>query len=129
MPEEILETTQPRPKDDGRNWPKVILIAVLGLGLLAGACYAGYYYGTQEISNLKTQNQPTPTPIPSEGVKEQDCYSECIFQGFSSGYCDTAPVIPDAQLCEQGGTNIGETLDCFKPKGLLGVDYGCCCIP
>jgi hypothetical protein len=28
------------------NWPRIILAAVLGFGLLAGAAYAGYCYGT-----------------------------------------------------------------------------------
>ncbi len=41
MPKEILETPQPtEPKST--NWPKIILVAVLGFALLAGACYAGY---------------------------------------------------------------------------------------
>jgi hypothetical protein len=96
MPEEILETPQPIQSTEskhlargqsssGRNWPKIILAAVLGFGLLAGAAYAGYWYGTQEISNLKnqisklelqTKNQttPTPEPAPSPTSSEEHIY-------------------------------------------------------
>ncbi len=69
MPEETFETPQPiqpiEPKST--NWPKLFLAAVLGFGLLAGAAYAGYWYGAQETSKLqlKTQNQVTPTPTPT----------------------------------------------------------------
>jgi len=46
------------------------LAAIFGFALLFAAAYAGYWYGTQEISNLKSQSakptpvvsQPTPTP-------------------------------------------------------------------
>lgn len=71
---ETFETPQPIPEPKNTNWPRIILAAVLGLGLLAGAAYAGYWYGTQEISNLKnqisklqlkTQVQVTSTPTPA----------------------------------------------------------------
>ncbi len=78
MPEEISENPQPVTESKPTSWPKVILVAVLGFGLLTGAAYAGYWYGT-ESANLKTQSaklppktqapenptsEPTPTPTP-----------------------------------------------------------------
>jgi len=71
MPEEIVETPQtaePMVESKATNWPKVILAAVLGFGLLFGAAYAGYWYGTEsakvksQISKPTTVAQPTPTP-------------------------------------------------------------------
>ena len=84
VPEETFETPQTRPEalskgqwssrpgrplDDGRNWSKIILVAVLGLSLLTSAAYAGYWYGT-ESAKVKTQSakpvtvsQPTPKPM------------------------------------------------------------------
>ncbi|MBM4402144.1 MAG: hypothetical protein FJ044_02770 [Candidatus Cloacimonetes bacterium] len=53
------------------KWPKIILVAIFGFALLFAAVCAGYWYGTQEISNLKNQIsnlqlkiqiQVTPTP-------------------------------------------------------------------
>ena len=81
---ETVETPQPTPpvEQKSTDWTKIILAAIVGFGLLAGSAYAGYYYGTQEISKLKdqisnlraelageagqpkTQNQVTPTPTP-----------------------------------------------------------------
>lgn len=49
MPEETFETSQPRQPVElkSNNWPKIILAAVLYLGFLAGAAYAGYWYGAE----------------------------------------------------------------------------------
>jgi len=73
---ETVETTQPVQSQSteatSTDWTKIIVAAVVGLGLLAGPAYAGYWYGT-ESANLKnqsskpqpkTQIQPTPTPTP-----------------------------------------------------------------
>jgi hypothetical protein len=81
---ETFATPQPTQPIEPRttNWPKILLATVLGLGLLAGAICAGYWYGTEsaklktQISKPpaspaggqpKTQNQtiPTPTPTPT----------------------------------------------------------------
>ncbi len=78
MPEEVFETpqpTQPVVESKPTNWPRVILAAVLGLGLLATAAYAGYYYGTQQVQPAEKPTpvsrpaptatpKTTPTPIP-----------------------------------------------------------------
>lgn len=52
-------STTPQPaqavKPKAINWAKIILSAVLGFGLLLGAAFAGYWYGTQETSKLKEQ--------------------------------------------------------------------------
>jgi hypothetical protein len=136
MPEEILETPQPRPKDDRpldgiqpTNWPKIILAAVLGFGLLAGAAYAGYWYGTQEISKLKTQisnlqlqtqdqeeltpeQTPTPTPIPvsmlapltEEETKSWKTYKSTTY-GFEFKYPERLQVREDIYI----GTDTGVT--------------------
>jgi len=95
MPEEILETQQtaePMVEPKLRNWPKIILTAVLGFGLLFGAAYAGYWYGTEsaqlksQISKPqpKAQTHPTPTseatpsptqnPVVEGGTKDWKTY-------------------------------------------------------
>jgi len=74
---ETVQTPQPQPKVDrpldeteskSTDWTKIILVAVLGLGLLAGSAYAGYYYGIQQVQPVKelipAVSQPTPTPTP-----------------------------------------------------------------
>ncbi len=75
---ENFEAPQPqpeagRPLDDGRNWPKVILAAVLGFGLLAASAYCGYYYGTQQVQQVGTStsavSQPTPTPTSTQEIE------------------------------------------------------------
>jgi len=90
MSEETLETPQPTEapttstkgrSSSGRNWPKMILAAVLGLVLLAGSACAGYWYGV-ENAKVSTQNakttssasggsQPTPKPTPSVDPQEE----------------------------------------------------------
>lgn len=75
MPEEVLETPQPTQPTESKStdWTKIILAAVIGLGLLAGAAYAGYYYGTQQVQQPEKPapvvspptTKPTPTPTPS----------------------------------------------------------------
>ena len=53
-----------RPSDE-TNWTKIILAAVLGIGLLAGSAYAGYYYGTQQVSQPKADRPLDETPEPT----------------------------------------------------------------
>lgn len=66
MPEEILENQQPVTEPKSTNWPKIILVAVLGFGLLAGSAYIGYWYGIESSKPpLKTQTKVTPTPTPT----------------------------------------------------------------
>ena len=71
MPEEILETPQPVQTVEQKttNRLKIILVAVLGLGLLVGAAYAGYWYGTQQVQQIEeptpVASQPTPKPTPT----------------------------------------------------------------
>ncbi|MFH1960868.1 MAG: hypothetical protein ABIJ38_01400 [Patescibacteria group bacterium] len=80
MPEEVFETPQPQPKADrpldetpeqkSTNWTKIILAAVLGLGLLAGVASAGYYYGTQQTQ--KTEGETGNSAV--YGCKgDEDC--------------------------------------------------------
>ena len=87
MPEEILNTPQPT-ESQSTDWPKVILAAVLGLGLLFSAAYAGYYYGVQQIQQTPRPeadrpldetpvvSQPTltpePTPTPTSTLEQED---------------------------------------------------------
>ncbi len=48
----------------------MVLAAVLGLGLLVGVCYAGYWYGTQQTqtpqpnADRRLDETPTPTTNP-----------------------------------------------------------------
>jgi ABC-type dipeptide/oligopeptide/nickel transport system permease subunit len=102
MTEEILETPQPMQPTETKttNWPKIILAAVLGFVLLAASAYAGYWYGTQETSNLKNQisklefkpqNYPTssptsiPTPIVEDEKVDWKTYTNSAY-GFSFSY-------------------------------------------
>lgn len=70
MPEEILETpqsvqlTEPKPT----NWPRIILAAVLGFGLLAACASAGYWYGTRKTRSTEVLVPPV--------VQEPDMQSE-----------------------------------------------------
>lgn len=63
MPEEVFVESKPT------DWTKIILAAVVGLGLLAGSAYAGYWYGIQQAQQLEKPapavSQPTPTPEPT----------------------------------------------------------------
>lgn len=43
----VLQPAEPKPT----NWPRIILAALLGLGLLGGVAYAGYWYGAYQISS------------------------------------------------------------------------------
>ena len=112
MPEEILETPQPTQptEQESTNWTKIILAAVLGLGLLAAAAYAGYYYGTQQIQPVTettpvvSQPIPTPTPTPAptptstppiEGKTEDSKTYERADLGFSIDYPNSLGVIDD----------------------------------
>lgn len=73
---ETPQPTQPIAELKPTNWPKVVLVAVLGIGLLAGSAYAGYWYGTQQaqqIEKLTAVSQPTPTPTstPTPPVRDE----------------------------------------------------------
>lgn len=80
MPEENFETPQPNQpagpeylgrgqSSSGRSWPKIILAAFLGLALLAGAAYAGYWYGTESAKVRTRVSEDTgSTPMPTSTV-------------------------------------------------------------
>ena len=68
--------------ENKKNWLKIILFSLIGIFLLSGTFYAGYWLGTNsnlktQISKpqLKTQNltpapkQPSPTPDPAADWK------------------------------------------------------------
>lgn len=70
MSEKVLETSQPThpiAETKTTNYPKIILSAILGLSLLVGAAYAGYWYGTQQVQQpeepIPPISQPTTKPI------------------------------------------------------------------
>ena len=73
-PVETPQPTQP-VETKSSDWPKIILVAVLGLGLLVGAAYAGYWYGTQQVQQQENPtpivSQPTTTPTPTPTVEDQ----------------------------------------------------------
>ena len=107
MPEEILETpqpTQPVTESKSTDWTKIILVSVLSLGLLAGAAYAGYYYGTQQAQPAKeptpavsqpqpeadrpldeTPAEPTTAPVVEDETKDWKTYTETV-HSFSLEY-------------------------------------------
>jgi len=65
---ETSQPTQPSAGSKSTNWSKIILAAVLGLGLLATSAYAGYWYGTQQVQTVEKPaavSQPTPTSKPT----------------------------------------------------------------
>lgn len=66
--ETISEKPIEKPK---KNWPKIIAFSLLGLVLLSGAAYGGYWYAIQQLqpaTGLSQTFQPTPllTPALSE---------------------------------------------------------------
>lgn len=71
------------------------------------------------------ENVSETPPIPDT------CDGLCQFQGYASGVCRGAPVIPNATICSKDEVNIGNTSDCTIPyengQPLIGVMYGCCC--
>lgn len=66
MPEEVFETPQPT-ESKPTNWPKIILAVVLGLALLTGAAYAGYWYGMQQA-----QQPEIPIPLPEPRINKSE---------------------------------------------------------
>ena len=80
MSEETVETPQPAQPVESKSsdWPKIILVAVLGFGLLAGSAYAGYWYGTQQVQQSEEPTpvvsqpttKPTPAPEPTQPVTD-----------------------------------------------------------
>ncbi len=122
MPEEVFETPQPvQPAESTvgskpHNWPKVVLAAVLGLGLLAGSAYAGYYYGTQQVqqpekptpvvSQPSPKTTPTPTPEPTTPIVEDETKDWKTFEseeyGFGFKYPSTLQVEEKTYAGEKG---------------------------
>lgn len=89
MPEEIFETPQPTQLTEPKttNWPKIILAAVLGLGLLVATTYAGYWYGTQQVPKTgEPAGVPQPAPLATTGpIADWKTYVSKEY-GFSIGY-------------------------------------------
>jgi hypothetical protein len=55
------QPTQPVVESKPTNWPKIILAAIVGFGLLVSAAYAGYWFGTQQ-EQLSKELYPSMTP-------------------------------------------------------------------
>lgn len=59
------------------------------------------------------------------------CNELCQYQGYGSGECRNAPVIPNATVCGEYEVDIGNTSDCTIPyedgSPIIGVMYSCCC--
>ena len=106
MPKETVQTPQPdtqpkadRPLDEtleskSTNWTKIILAAIVGLGLLAGSAYAGYYYGTQQVQQPEKPTpvvsqptpKPTPAPEPTTPIVEDETGSWKTYTNTRFGY-------------------------------------------
>lgn len=79
MPEEILETLQPIEPENlargqsssGRNWLKIILVAVFGFALLTTSAYSGYWYGNRETVDLTVGESEDKVTIQKR--KEKEC--------------------------------------------------------
>lgn len=84
MPEtdsvEIQQPVEPKPTD----WPKMILITVLGTGFLISAALIGYWCGV-ESSRPKSQIRETLTPKPAP-VVESETKDWKIYRDETSGY-------------------------------------------
>lgn len=130
MPEEIFETPQTvEPKST--NWPKIILAAVLGFGLLAGACYAGYWYGTQQTQQLgesPTVSQSIPTPTPTSKPTPQAGNETANWKTFTSAKAKISFKYPELWYVQDvssfGGADEGSTYGFFLSGTDADPSYG-----
>ena len=85
----------------------MILVAVLGLGLLAGSAYAGYWYGTQQVQPAEKPtpvvSQPVSTPTP-EPTPTPALGKDCAVNGESPTDFDmtTGKFVPEGKPCCEG---------------------------
>ena len=122
MPEEVF--VEPKLT----NWPKIILAAVLGLGLLAGSAYAGYYYGTQQA---QLEQEPFPegiSPPPEPSTLYLYCQSDTDCFWYQEMRSDPAGKIHCA------GVNYQETCASCKKLSVdmirnLPENWKCFCNP
>ncbi len=66
--------------------------------------------------------QPT-----AQSSADASCTEICSNEGYVSGYCDTYPIVPDTQMCDQGGSPWGPYGACTIPPDMAGAGYTCCC--
>jgi len=74
MPEEVFETPQ-SVEQKSADWTKIILAVVVGLGLLAGSAYAGYWYGTRTTSSLLASSQQ---------VEDEETIKKLVLENIST---------------------------------------------
>lgn len=105
MPEEeLIETPQPT-EAKAPDWPRIILVAVLGFGLFTGSAYAGYWYGTQQVQQAKIpspypietpettpSSTPTPTPVVEDETRNWETYWNGVYK-YSLKYPSSLEVL------------------------------------
>lgn len=119
MSEGIVETPQ-AIEQRLTDWPKVILVAVLGFGLLAASAYAGYWYGTQQVQPAEKStpvvSQPTPTPTPTPTpVVEDETADWKTYKNAKYGYELKYPEGATISLAKEGDFSY-ETDEKGEPK-------------
>lgn len=63
----------------------------------------------------------------AQDAADASCSEICKEEGYTAGYCDVYPIVPDAQMCVQGGNPWGPYGECTIPPGTAGGGYTCCC--
>jgi len=81
-----------------------------------------------------TSTAPTTSPnLPIIGrmpknIIHKSCQIACQEKEFSTGVCRKWPITPKVKWgCGDNETNIGQTIDCYVPQGLVGIGKTCCC--
>lgn len=118
-----------------KNYLKIFIFFLIGLVVLSGAIYAGYWFGTRKLTGkapkqISTPTLPTETPLPPERLREQRPYGIALIEEnalkiftIEGVQVKSVPLIDGAG---QGSSEIrvspdGQKIALFGlPKGLVG---------
>ncbi len=96
--------------------------------------HKGYCTGQEKIENNTTPNASSSSSgsadigrLPKKIIMAT-CQIACQRENFKSSVCRKWPITPQAKWgCQNNEKNIGQTLDCYVPQGLVGIGKTCCC--